>query len=145
MRSLVFVALFSVVASAQFKVPAPADLKAPPADAQKTASGLVYKVMTPGKGAHPGAGEIVLVEYTAWTPDGEVYETSVGRGVQTIPLGTRSKGWIEALQLMVPGETSHFWMPAAIAYKNPAGKTGMLEYEMFFIGSQPNTKPGSVK
>lgn len=32
-------------------IPAPADVAAPPADAEKTASGLASKVLTPGNGA----------------------------------------------------------------------------------------------
>ena len=47
-------ALTTVGVSAQApmrQVPAPPDVARPPADAQKTASGLMYKVLQPGEGA----------------------------------------------------------------------------------------------
>jgi hypothetical protein len=49
--------------------PAPADLKAPPADAKKTASGLIYKITTPvldGTGITAGANDTVMLQYTGW-------------------------------------------------------------------------------
>ena len=44
---------------------APPDVKAPPADAKKTASGLAYKVLDAGTGArHPNASNQVTVHYS---------------------------------------------------------------------------------
>src|SRR5690606_30082620 len=48
--------------------PAPEDVKAPPKDAKKTASGLAYKVLQKGTGTtHPTATSRVSVHYTGWT------------------------------------------------------------------------------
>jgi FKBP-type peptidyl-prolyl cis-trans isomerases 1 len=53
-------------------IPAPDDVKAPPADAKKTASGLASKVIKAGTGtAHPGSTSSVTVHYSGWTTDGE--------------------------------------------------------------------------
>src|SRR5689334_21929575 len=44
---------------------APSDVKAPPADAKKTISGIAYKVLKEGTGArHPKASDSVTVHYT---------------------------------------------------------------------------------
>src|SRR5262245_66209366 len=52
-------------------IPAPPDVKAAPADAEKTASGLASKVLTKGDGTeHPAAVDSVEVHYTGWTTDG---------------------------------------------------------------------------
>jgi peptidylprolyl isomerase len=43
----------------------PADVKAPPADAKRTASGISYKVLKPGNGGkHPTANNTVTVNYS---------------------------------------------------------------------------------
>ena len=50
---------------------APSDVKAAPADAKKTASGLAYKVQKPGTGARkPSASSQVTVHYWAGRPTG---------------------------------------------------------------------------
>jgi len=150
MRSLafcVFAALFSVIAAAQFNVPAPANVAAPPADAMKTASGLAYKITKPGAGAaaaHPKADELIMMNYTGWTPDGEMIETSIGRGSQTIPLNTRIPGLQEGIQLMAPGQTALFWIPEKLAFngaKGPKGPKGNVVYEIDLIASMPNSRP----
>ena len=57
---------------------APSDVKAPPADAKKTASGLAYKVQKPGTGARkPSASSQVTVHYSGWTTDGKLFDSSV--------------------------------------------------------------------
>src|SRR5690348_8667333 len=53
-------------------IPAPPDVAAPPADAEKTKSGLASKVLQKGTGTeHPGETDIVTVNYTGWTTDGK--------------------------------------------------------------------------
>src|SRR5689334_5511880 len=82
-------------------IPAPADVKAPPADAEKTPSGLASKVLTKGTGKeHPTAADSVKVHYTGWTTDGRMFDSSVKRGQPaSFPLGNVIKGWTEGLQL----------------------------------------------
>ena len=144
MRSLVFVALFSVVVSAQFSIPPPRDVAAPSTDATKTATGLAFKVTKPGVGTeHPKPTDLVQVNYTGWTTDGKMFETSLGHGVVTMVLNSRIPGWVEGVQLMVPGETRLLWIPEALAYKGQRGPKGMVVYEIELIGSMPNSKPKS--
>ena len=103
---------------------APSDVSAPPADAKKTASGLAYKVLTPGTGARrPAATDTVVVHYSGWTTDGKMFDSSVKRGEPaSFPLDGVIAGWTEGLQLMVAGEKTRFWIPGKLAYgEKPRG------------------------
>ena len=120
---------------------APADVAAPPADAQRTASGLAYKVLARGKGGgRPGAGDVVLVHYTGWTTDGRVFDSSLARGPRAaMPLSQVVPGWREGLQLMSRGDRFRFWIPAGLAYgENPSmGPAGMLVFDVTLYGFAP--------
>jgi FKBP-type peptidyl-prolyl cis-trans isomerase len=116
----------------------PADVKAPPADAVKTASGLTSKVLQAGKGDHqPAATDTVTVHYSGWTTDGKLFDSSVKRGQPTsFPLNGVIKGWTEGVQLMKEGEKRRFWIPANLAYgENPGGGRpgGMLVFDVELI------------
>ena len=132
------IAAFAAVAIAQQTIPAPADVAAPPSDAQKTASGLASKVITPGKGMeHPTATSSVTVHYTGWTTDGKMFDSSVTRNMPaTFPLNGVIKGWTEGVQLMVVGEKRRFWIPGALAYDNstrPGVPKGLLVFDVELI------------
>ncbi len=116
-------------------VPPPDDVAAPPADAQKTASGLAYKVLTPGTGTDkPTTDDTVKVHYTGWTKDGKSFDSSVQRKQPASFKVTQViKGWTEGLQLMTVGEKARFWIPAELAYGEPAkgGKpSGQLTFDV---------------
>ncbi len=114
-------------------IPAPADVAAAPADAQKTESGLAYKVLTAGSGtAKPVATSMVDVHYTGWTTDGQMFDSSVLRGKSAqFPLNAVIKGWTEGVQLMVEGEKTRFWIPSELAYGNRPGRPqGMLVFDV---------------
>jgi peptidylprolyl isomerase len=117
---------------AQGAIPAPSDVKAPPKDAKKTSSGLAYKVLTPGKGTkHPTATSEVTVQYTGWTTDGQMFDSSVARGEPaTFPLDKVIKGWTEGVQLMVEGEKARFWIPENLAYGGRRAPYGMLVFDI---------------
>ncbi|MEC7985237.1 MAG: FKBP-type peptidyl-prolyl cis-trans isomerase [Myxococcota bacterium] len=113
-------------------LPAPADVASPPSDAKKTASGLAYKVLSPGTGAQPVAADKVQVHYTGWTTDGKMFDSSVVRGKPTsFPLKRVIAGWTEGLQLMKEGEKTRFWIPQELAYKGQKGApAGMLVFDV---------------
>jgi peptidylprolyl isomerase len=118
---------------------APADVKAPPADAQKTKSGLAYKVLQAGAGAaHPKRNSKVTVHYTGWTTDGKMFDSSVAKGQPaTFPLDQVIPGWTEGVQLMVEGEKTRFWIPQRLAYDGQAGApAGMLVFDVELISIQ---------
>ncbi|MET0793014.1 MAG: FKBP-type peptidyl-prolyl cis-trans isomerase [Polyangiaceae bacterium] len=98
-------------------IPAPADVAAAPKDAKVTASGLAYKVLTPGTGKdHPGQTDRVSVHYSGWTKDGKMFDSSVARGAPTtFGVGEVIPGWTEALKLMTVGEKARLWIPGKLA------------------------------
>jgi peptidylprolyl isomerase len=115
---------------------APADVAAPPADAQKTKSGLAYKVLKAGTGAvHPKSSSTVQVHYTGWTTDGKMFDSSVAKGQPiSFPLSNVIPGWTEGVQLMVEGEKTRFWIPQKLAYDGQAGApAGMLVFDVELI------------
>ena len=118
---------------------APADVKAPPADATKTASGLAYQVLRPGTGTHhPTSADMVSVHYTGWTTDGKMFDSSLTRGApSTLPLDKVIPGWTEGIKLMVEGEKARFWIPERLAYQGDPGKPhGMLVFDVELIKIQ---------
>lgn len=114
-------------------IPAPADVAAPPADSERTATGLASKVLTAGTGtAHPSERDRVSVHYTGWTTDGNMFDSSRQRGEPaTFPLNGVIAGWTEGVQLMTVGESRRFWIPEALAYGGrPNRPAGMLVFDV---------------
>lgn len=103
-----------------------------PADAQKSESGLAWKVLKAGTGAErPAPTSRVLVHYTGWTMDGEQFDSSVDKGKPLeYALNRFIPGWIEGLQMMVKGEKRRFWIPAKLAYEGHSGPQGMLVFDI---------------
>ncbi len=128
----------ALMSFAQAPIPAPPDVKAPPTDAKKTSSGLAYKVLTPGTGTkHPTASSQVTVNYTGWTTDGKMFDSSVARGQPaTFPLNGVIAGWTEGVQLMVEGEKIRFWIPENLAYKGQRAPYGILVFDIELLKIQ---------
>jgi peptidylprolyl isomerase len=116
----------------------PADVKAPPADAKKTASGLAYKVLKEGTGGrHPKSTDRVTVHYTGWTTDGKMFDSSVVKSAPaTFPLDGVIAGWTEGVQLMVEGEKARFWIPEKLAYKGERPPYGLLVFDIELLKIQ---------
>ena len=129
-------------------IPAPADVAAAPADATKTASGLAWKLLSAGSGAEvPSADATVTVQYTGWTTDGRMFDSSVARGKPaTFPLKHVIAGWTEGVQLLHKGDKALFWIPEQMAYKGKPGKpAGMLVFEIELLSwAEPPVAPADV-
>jgi len=111
----------------------PPDVKGPPEDAKRTATGLAYKVLRPGKGArNPSRFGRVTVHYTGWTTDGRMFDSSVTKNTPaTFRLDDVIKGWTEGVPLMVEGERTRFWVPENLAYGGKGdGPRGMLVFDI---------------
>jgi FKBP-type peptidyl-prolyl cis-trans isomerase len=118
-------------------IPAPDNVAAPPADAQKTTNGVSYVVLQPGRpdGLQPGPDDTVEVHYTGWTTDGKMFDSSVKRK-QTATFGLRKviPGWTEGIPVMKEGEKTRFWIPEELAYKGrPGAPAGMLVFDVELI------------
>src|ERR1043165_9495479 len=88
------------------QVAPPIDLRKPPVDATKTASGLTYKKRFDTSGAQPVSGDTVLVRYTGWRQrTGDTFFTTTGRAQpMSIDLGHAAAGFREAVSVMRKGE-----------------------------------------
>ncbi len=154
MRAFVFISLLLMIvplfAQAPEPIPAPPDVAAPPANAIKSSTGLASKVIKPGTGkTHPAATDMVTVNYSGWTTDGKMFDSSVARGKPaTFPLDRVIPGWTEGVQQMVVGETRRLWIPESLAYKGQAGRPqGMLVFDVELISysENPTVAPPDVK
>jgi FKBP-type peptidyl-prolyl cis-trans isomerase len=117
----------------------PEDVGAVPKTAKTTASGLAYRVIKEGTGTRqPKATDTVVVNYTGWTLDGKMFDSTVTRGEPiSFALDHVIKGWTEGLQLMKVGEVTRFWIPANLAYGEKAAggrPAGMLVFDVELVG-----------
>ena len=121
----------------------------PPADATKTSSGLACKVLRAGTGTdHPKPTSTVTIHYTEWTTSGTtIYDDSVARNAPfTVDVDLVMPGLSEALQRMVVGEKSRFWVPAALAYAAPMPQAALLfDVELIAIQQPLAGPPGTVR
>jgi FKBP-type peptidyl-prolyl cis-trans isomerase len=88
-----------------------------------TASGLRYVVLESGPetGALTKPTDMVAVHYEGWLLDGKVFDSSYQRGQpQPFQANQLIPAWVEALQLMRPGDRWEIYAPSTIAY----GATG---------------------
>jgi FKBP-type peptidyl-prolyl cis-trans isomerase len=99
-------------------------------DVVTTASGLQYKVVTPGAGANPKPTDQVSVNYSGKLLDGTEFDASAKHGGPAkFPVNGVIPGWQEALQLMKPGAKYELWIPPKLAYD---------------LDSPPSIPPGSL-
>jgi len=152
MRTFLIALMLSATVAAQSPrtLPAPPDVAAPPADAAKTQSGLASKVLKAGTSReHPARTDIVTVQYTGWTTDGKMFDSSrvgQGAGPATFPLDKVIAGWTEGVQLMVPGETRRMWIPESLAYQGRRDPKGMLVFDVELVSiTHPPQAPPDVK
>jgi peptidylprolyl isomerase/FKBP-type peptidyl-prolyl cis-trans isomerase FklB len=84
-----------------------------------TASGLQYKILHagPATGLHPKPADEVKVNYEGKLIDGEVFDSSYERGAPAV-MTVRGliPAWVEALQMMRPGDEWMIWVPAKLGY-----------------------------
>ncbi len=131
-------------------IPTPEDVAEAPADAVMTASGLASKLIEPGTGrTNPARNARVTVDYTGWTTDGKMFDSSLITGKPaTFPLDKVIEGWTEGVQLMVAGETRRFWIPEALAYKGKAGRpkgTLVFDVKLISFAEPPSQTPTDFK
>lgn len=109
--------------------------------AQKTASGLAYKIENSGSAKKPKAEDTVEVHYHGTLIDGTVFDSSKERNQPvSFPLNRVIKGWTEGLQLVGEGGKIKLVIPADLAYgdagappKIPGGSTLIFDVELISI------------
>ncbi len=123
--------------------PTPKDVAAPPANAQKTEAGVSYVVLSRGNGGEkPEPGDVATVNFTVWTTDGRLVDSSVINGKPaSVPLGRVIPGWTDAMTTMTAGEKARFWIPAKLAYRGHQGPQGDLVMDMEMVSFKKKPKP----
>jgi peptidylprolyl isomerase/FKBP-type peptidyl-prolyl cis-trans isomerase FklB len=103
--------------------------------------GLQYKIVTsgPAGGQHPKVTDEVKVNYEGKLLTGEVFDSSFARGQPAaFPLDGLIPGWVEALQLMRPGDEWTLWTPPALGYgdeaKGPIPANSVLHFRIQLLG-----------
>lgn len=115
--------------------------------AEKTASGLYYKLTKQGTGAQAQPGQKVSVNYTGMLLNGEKFDSNVDPQFQHVQpfefmLGTGSviKGWDEGIALLKEGGKATLYIPSNLAYgknspspKIPANSVLVFDVELVKI------------
>jgi len=86
-----------------------------------TASGLQYRVVQEGQGARPAQTDVATFDYEGRLDNGQVFDTSEGKGPATIPVFGVVPGFAEGLQLMNKGSTYELRLPPELGY-GPQGQ-----------------------
>ena len=104
------------------------------ADVKVTASGVQYKIITPGSGPHPTDSDVALINYEGKLLNGTTFDASK----QPTPMPIRGvvPGFGEALKLMNKGAKYRVWIPSKLAYGDkangpiPANSTLVFDIEL---------------
>ncbi len=85
---------------------------------QKTESGLLYEIITPGSDVKAASDEdVVRVMYSGTLPNGKVFDSSYERGdTAEFALNRVIRGWGEGLKLIGEGGKIKLWIPSDLAY-----------------------------
>ena len=113
-----------------------------------TKSGLQYKILKKGTGAHPKPTDTVKCNYKGTTIDGKEFDSSYKRGEPaTFVVNRVIKGWAEGLQLMKVGGTWQFFIPPQLAYgeRGAGHEIGPNEVLVFEIELLEIVKPETEK
>lgn len=119
---------------------APPEVAAVPPDAERSASGLAWRVLREGTGdKHPGPGSIVSLRYTGWTPEGKVFmSTERKRLPKSSSMSAMLPGWSEGIAMMTLGEKRRFWLTRELAYHGQPGRPpGNVVFDIELVAISP--------
>jgi FKBP-type peptidyl-prolyl cis-trans isomerase len=115
-----------------------------------TASGLQYKILTPGSGQSPKNSDTVSVHYTGKLLDGTEFDGTDQRNNEptSFQLSDVIKGWQEGLALMKPGAKWEIYIPPDLAYGDnsrppiPPGSLLVFNVELLKVEPTQPAQPG---
>ncbi len=121
------------------------------ADYTTTDSGLKYYDMEEGSGDTPTVGEVVVVHYTGWLEDNNMFDSSLTRQRPfefAVGVGQVIPGWDEGVASMKVGGKRQLVVPAELAYGDqgaggiiPPGATLIFDVELVDIKPAPSAPP----
>jgi FKBP-type peptidyl-prolyl cis-trans isomerase len=104
-------------------------------------SGLQYKIIHSGPttAPRPGPADEVKVNYEGKLVNGTIFDSSFQRGEPAdLPLQGLIPGWIEALQLMHPGDEWMLYVPPSLGYgaqsPDPIPPNSVLVFRIQLLG-----------
>ena len=104
-----------------------------------TASGLQYKVLTPGTGPHPTDSDVALISYEGKLRSGVTFDKS--QQPVPMPVARVIPGFSEGLKLMSKDAKFRFWIPAKLAYGEKGGgpipPNAPLVFDVEMLASMP--------
>ncbi|TVQ87064.1 MAG: hypothetical protein EA397_19120 [Deltaproteobacteria bacterium] len=106
------------------RVPPSAPPKVDPSALVTTDSGLQYAELEEGEGTPPSESAVVEVDFTGWTPEGVVVESSMNQANAVTFMISRTPimpAWKEALSTMKPGGRRLLVVPPELGY-GPQGR-----------------------
>jgi FKBP-type peptidyl-prolyl cis-trans isomerase FkpA len=86
-------------------------------NAQSTASGLHYVILSQGSGIQAIASSTVTVKYDGFLLDGSLFDQSTAAGA-TFPLSSVIRGWQEGIPFFKKGGKGTLLIPSALGYGN---------------------------
>jgi len=114
----------------------------PPADAEKTASGLITQRLAAGTGTtHPADDSVLRLRYTLSTSEGKLIQKIESPKEVMLPVMKMIPGWREAAMMMVEGETRRAWVTESLGAKGkvPAGGSLVIDTDLLEIIPGPKT------
>lgn len=94
---------------------------------KKTASGLLYEIVTPGDATKPAVTDQVKVVYEGKLKNGKVFDSTFERGdTAQFALNQVIPGWSEGLQLIGKGGKIKLWIPSDLAYGQQGAGGGAI-------------------
>ena len=105
----------------------------------KTASGLRYRIVTPGTDPKPTAASTVKALYTGKLTDGTVFDSTDKNGGAPLEFSLSGviRGWTEGLQLIGAGGKIQLWVPSELGYGGRAAgqipANSVLEFDVELV------------
>lgn len=103
-------------------------------------SGVQYKIIKsgPATGAHPTAEDQVTVNYEGTLLNGQIFDSSYKSGKPvTFQLKGLIPGWVDAVQMMRPGDEWILYVPPSMGYgaeqKGPIPANSVLVFRLELV------------
>jgi len=117
----------TALGAAATKPSPPADVAAPPADAQKSSTGLFTKKLTAGNGKDtPTDDDMVKMRYTIFSSDGRLIDWIAPPQFVVVATNTMMPGMKETLEMMHPGEKRRAWINERLGGRGKVPPGGFL-------------------
>ncbi len=147
MRKLLLAsALLAVPLFAEKPTTPPAELKNPPAAAERQDNGLITMKLADGTGTRkPTASDLVKIRYTVWKSNGTLVQHVEPPQSVMLAVSKMIPGWGMAAQQMVEGERRRVWIPASLSGGKLEGDDSMMiDTELVEILDPPAKAPADV-